>query len=90
MKHEILVDDEGYPIAVLRPTKPALAVALAKTAAAKNDKALFDQIPEAVGDYTMVGWLTKGPNPCVVDRDGHRIDDIQAGDSFVTLKDPVS
>jgi hypothetical protein len=80
---KIAIAEDGLPLSVIRPANPALAIAIAKVAVAKQDGALFQRLPVEVSDYTFVGWLSADKR-CIVDENGKRIGDLQAGDSFVT------
>jgi hypothetical protein len=82
----IVRDEHGDAMKVIRPESPALALAIAQTALAKNDGALFDRLPEEVGRYTYRGLLgrAKGDGYWIVDEHGHIIEALEAGDSFVT------
>jgi hypothetical protein len=84
------VKDNGEPLMVIRPSNPTLALQLAKIAVEKNDKALFDRLPNEVGldNYTIQGWL--GPKGKLLDRDGNVIGECKPGDSFITMKDEPS
>ena len=82
----IVRDEKGEAMKVIRPESPALALAIARTALAKNDGALFERLPEEVGRYTYRGLLGRGKGGAsyVVDEHGHIIEALEPGDSFVT------
>lgn len=86
---KIAIAEDGKPLAVIRPANPSLALAVAQVAVKKADKALFDRLPNEVGDYTFRGWLAEG-KPCIVDKNGRYLEDLKPGDSFVTLPDDPS
>ncbi len=83
--------DDGRPLAVIRPKNPALAIQIARVAIDQNDKELWDCLPAKAGEYTFIGWLPfprEGvPEGYVVDDEGLIVDEMQPGDSFVTLND---
>jgi len=90
-KHKIATSsDDGRPLAVLRPAKPDVAMALVKAALSSGNPSLFEEgLPEKeCGPYTFVGWLASTPGGILVDGEGNEVGHTQAGDSFVTLEDP--
>jgi hypothetical protein len=85
----IAIDPHGTRIAVIRPAEPKLAMAMAEVALKHNDKALFERMPEEVKDYTFAGWLSapsRSRPQCIVDEQGHKIGELVAGDSLVSLQ----
>lgn len=86
-RYLIMTDNKGVPTQVLRPATEELkqtAIILAKIAADKQDKELFDRIPSEINDYIFAGYLAVGPDGIIVDIDGKEIDRVQPGDSFAT------
>lgn len=80
-----IVEAEGEKMVVIRPREPNVALALAKTALAQQDKDLLDQIPTA-GTYQWVGYFAKPKRrreAFVVDGKGEIIDALLPGDSIV-------
>lgn len=87
---------DGQPLAVIRPDRVDLALALAKAAADNNNAELFQKIPQHVidagGTYTVVGLMAyrlyslKTPKNCIVDEKKQYVGEIEPGDSFVTKK----
>jgi len=81
--------EDGQQMKIIRPDNPELAMAIAKVAVEKNDHALFDRLPAEVGDYTFVGFAALDrakSRAVVVDARGKYLEDMRAGDSFVTDK----
>jgi hypothetical protein len=67
----IAIDPEGERIAVIRPDKAELALAIAAVALKKNDGELLDHLPDLVGGYTFAGWLSAEGHPqFIVDDQG--------------------
>jgi hypothetical protein len=88
MKRQRAFDKEtGKPYGVIRPKKPALALAIAQVAVKHNDGKLLDRLPDEVGDYDFVGWLSMGPKPVLIDAEGNEVGKLVPGDSFVTFTD---
>jgi hypothetical protein len=85
-----LSQSDGRPLAVMRPAKPHVAVALAKAALASKNTSLFEGLPtKECGPYTFVGWLAAdSPEGILVDQEGCEIGRTLPGDSFVTVEDP--
>lgn len=80
-------DADGCDLLVIRPSRPAVALALAKVALDHNDPALLDRLPlevETAGaTYTFVGYLLRSGE--IADATGNVIEpNPQPGDSFVT------
>jgi hypothetical protein len=78
---------DGECLAVVRPQRPELAIAIANVALAKQDTTVLEQLPD--DDYTFVGWLS-ADGTRVLDEEGRAVGELQRGDSLVTLKRPPS
>ncbi len=78
---------DGQCLAVVRPKRPKLAIAIAEIALATQDQSVLEQLPD--DDYTFVGWLSANGKQ-VLDDQGRGIDELQRGDSLVSLKHPPS
>ena len=76
-------------LAVIRPDKPEIPLAIAKEAAEQNDGLRIDNLPmeaETKGvSYTFAGWLCVDGEH-VLDDDGQDIDKMQPGDSIISFK----
>jgi hypothetical protein len=87
---------DGVPVLVIRPDRPAVAVALAIASAClrNNDSEVFGHLPEEVGieEYTVRGWF--GPldagkkRATIVDRSGKFLEFVATGDSFISVTKP--
>ena len=73
---------DGQRLAVVRPKRPAVALAVAQVALRSQDRAMLSDLPG--DDYTLVGWLG-ADGASVVDDEGRDIDTLQRGDSFVSF-----
>jgi hypothetical protein len=81
---------DGKRMAVLRPDKPSVALAMAGIALAHNETDLFARLPESVQEitsgYRFMGWLAIGGRD-ILDHDGTEIGHPLPGDSFVTFNE---
>lgn len=86
MTFEIVKDEHGLWMQVIRPDNPARALALAKQSVALQQSDLFDAVPLAAGClYTYLGYFGKqGKQFRVVDAEGAVLGELEKGDSFVT------
>jgi hypothetical protein len=71
-------------LAVVRPKRPAVALAAAQIAMQTQDSAVLEELPD--DDYTFAGWLSANGKR-LLDGDGNDIGEPQRGDSLVTFKD---
>lgn len=74
---------DGEQLAVARPRRPAVALAVAQVALQHQDEPILSKLPD--DDYTVMGWLA-ADGMSVVDDDGDRIGELQPGDSLVSLR----
>ena len=78
-------DGDG-PLAVVRPAKPEVAVALAKAALASQNASALEHLPhDLCGPYTFAGWLCKADPSKLLDNDGKECGSVEPGDSFITI-----
>jgi hypothetical protein len=92
-----IVQCDGQPMAVIRPSDPKLALALAETALKEQNSDLLADLPSIVeesgAEYTLVGYAAhrlgslKEPKACIVDEKKNYVGELQPGDSFVTLRE---
>jgi hypothetical protein len=73
---------DGEQLAVARPRRPAVALAVAHVALQHQAESFLRELPD--DDYTVVGWLA-ADGASVVDDDGNRTGKLQPGDSLVSL-----
>lgn len=81
---KIMIRD-GKKMMVMRPSDPEKAVKIALEAQKANDADRFLNLPEEVGDYTFVGYLSAEGRQ-ILDENGAVVGDVQKGDSFVTRR----
>lgn len=85
-----IIERDGKPMMVIRPSNPQLAILLANEAQRTQNQEAFTNLPayaEKKGiTYTFVGYLAKRPGgtACVVDKDRKVVSECLPGDSFVT------
>jgi hypothetical protein len=83
-------DGDG-PLAVVRPSKPDVALALAKAALSSQNPEALESLPiELCGPYTFAGWLCREDPSKLLDENGAECDTVQPGDSLVTLGERTS
>jgi hypothetical protein len=80
--------DSGERLAVVRPKRPAVALAAAQTALRHQDEAVLKGLPD--DDYTFAGWLSADGRR-LLDERGACIGALEPGDSLVTFgNDPLT
>jgi hypothetical protein len=83
---------DGKPMMIVRPDRPSVALAVARSAIETQDVQRLSQLPKGAGGYTFVGYLAKAPRKyrnraLAINEHGDIVDEAQPGDSFITAKD---
>jgi len=76
---------DGKRLAVARPNRPDLAIAIAHAALRTQDSDPLNDLPLSGDDYTFAGWLS-ADGKRLLDEEGKPIGEIQRGDSLVTME----
>ena len=82
----IVCNERGDRIMVLRPADPVAALAIAKDALASQDTNALARIVEEL-PHTFAGYLGED-RKSVVDDSGSVLGSLEAGDSFVAMLPP--
>lgn len=81
--HGLFAYAAGERLAIVRPKRPEVAMAVGQAALKNQRGELLEQLPD--DDYTFVGWLA-ADGKRVIDDDGRDLGVPQRGDSLVTFK----
>jgi len=74
---------DGLRIAIVRPGRPDVAIAVSAAALRNQEAKLLEGLPD--DEYTFVGWLSANGKR-IIDEHGKDLGAPQRGDSLVTFK----
>lgn len=79
--------EDGERLAVVRPKRPEVAIAIAHIAMHKQDGSVLEELPGE--DYTFAGWLS-ADGKHLLDTEGKTVGEPQRGDSLITFKNATN